>query len=235
VTVNGTATPPPPVAGAPVAVPGNDQYVTLPSNGIYLMGGGSYDVGGWVTGFSWSQVSGPNTATMTVISPSNVEVKNFVAGTYVFRLTVTDNSGATGTGTMQVTVYGSGSRTASTTTSNQTSTASVTTTPQTTTTLTSFAPVATQVKNTSSSNSTLMLYPNPVKTSVNVEVSNANTGDVQIVISDASGKPVKTVKATKTSQLFTQQVNMQDVLPGTYVVEIVYSDGSRETTQMVKQ
>ena len=67
------------------------------------------------------------------------------------------------------------------------------------------------------------------------EVSNAITGDVQIVISDASGKPVKTIKATKTSQLFTQQVNMQDVLPGTYVVEIVYSDGSRETTQMVKQ
>ncbi len=236
VTVSGTATPPPPVAGAPTAVPGNDQYVTLPSNGIYLMGGGSYDVGGWVTGFSWSQVSGPNTATMTVISPSNVEVKNLVAGTYVFRLTVTDNSGATGSATMTVNVYGSGSRTASTTTSTQSSTASVTTTPQlTTNSLTSFAPVATQVKNTSNTNSSLMLYPNPVKTSVNVEVSNANTGDVQIVISDASGKPVKTIKATKTSQLFTQQVNMQDVLPGTYVVEIVYSDGSRETTQMVKQ
>ena len=245
VTVNGSSTPPPPVAGAPTAVAGNDQYVTLPSSGVYLMGGGSYDVGGWVTGFAWSQVSGPNTATMTVISPSNVEVKNLVAGTYTFRLTVTDNSGATGTSTMRVIVNGGsvtsatvdGGRTAplaTTSTTQSTTTLQSTTTSQQTSSIASFA-AYTPTKNLSSSNNSLVLYPNPVKTLLNVEVSNAITGDLQIVISDASGKPVKTIKATKTSELFTQQVNMQDVVAGTYVVEIVFSDGSRATSQVVKQ
>lgn len=236
VTVNGTTAPPPPVAGAPVAVPGADRYVTLPSGGIYLMGGGSYDVGGWITAFAWSQVSGPNTATMTSVNPSNVEVKNFVAGTYVFRLTVTDNSGATGSATMQVIVSGSSSRTASTVSSPEitTSITSGATTQQTTSPLVSYASSTTPVK-TTGTNSSLTLYPNPVKTSLNIEVSNAVTGELQIIISDASGTAVKTIKATKASTLFTQQVNMQDVPQGTYVVEIRFSDGSRATGQVVKQ
>ena len=244
VTVNGSSTPPPPVAGAPTAVAGNDQYVTLPSNGVYLMGGGSYDVGGWITGFAWSQVSGPNTATMTVISSSNVEVKNFVAGTYTFRLTVTDNSGATGTSTMRVIVNG-GSVTSATTDGSRTGTTLIASTQPSTTTLTSSTTTTTsslasfasytEPTKVSSSNNSLVLYPNPVKTSLNVEVSNSFIGDLQIVINDASGKPVKTIKASKSSTLFTYQVNMQDVLPGTYVVEIVYGDGSRQSSQVVKQ
>jgi predicted esterase len=106
ITVNGGTAPPPPTggAGAPTAVAGANQYITLPSNTVYLMGGGSFDVGGWITRFAWSQDSGPNTATLTSVNPSNVEAKNLVAGTYTFRLTVTDNSGLTGTSTMQVIV-----------------------------------------------------------------------------------------------------------------------------------
>ena len=38
---------------------------------------------------------------------------------------------------------------------------------------------------------------------------------------------VKSIKDSKTSTQFTQQVNMQDVKAGTYVVEIVFSDGTR--------
>lgn len=104
VTVSGSTPPPTGGTGAPTAVAGANQYITRPTNAVYLMGGGSYDVGGWITNFAWSQVSGPSTATLSSVNPSNVEAKNLVAGTYTFRLTVTDNSGLTSSSTMQVIV-----------------------------------------------------------------------------------------------------------------------------------
>jgi len=235
VTVNGgSAPPPPPATGAPVAVAGNTQWVTLPSNGIFLMGGGSYDPGGYITSFAWSQVSGPNTATMTTVSASNVMVTDMVAGTYTFRLTVTDNSGLTGTGTMQVVVTTSASRTTSTT-STQAPATTTSTINSTSNPLVSYAVASQPVNSTAGTSNNLVLYPNPVKTAMTVEVSNDIMGDLQIIVSDASGLAVKTIKANKTSQLFTQQVNMQDVAQGTYVVEIRFSNGTRLTSQVVKQ
>ncbi|MGB8195216.1 MAG: PKD domain-containing protein [Chitinophagaceae bacterium] len=234
VTVTGSTT----VPGntAPVAAAGSNQYITLPTNAVYLMGGGSYDVGGWVSSFAWSQVSGPNTATLTTISTSNVEAKNLTAGTYTFRLTVTDNQGATGTATMQVFVYGSGARTASTTTD-------VTSAPLTTslaTSSTSSTPLVSNTANTpktttASSTNSLVLYPNPVTTTMTVELNNSLTGDFQINVVNASGIAVKSIKATKTSAQFIQQVNMRDVAQGTYVVEIRFADGTRLSGQVVKQ
>jgi hypothetical protein len=208
VTVNGT-TPPPPTDGntPPVALAGSNQYITLPTSSVYLMGGGSYDVGGWITNYAWSQVSGPNTATLTTISTTNVEAKNLIGGTYTFRLTVTDNGGATNSATMQVIVNGGTTFTANTTSTT------------------------TDISTTNS----LVLYPNPVTTTLNVQVSNDITGDLTINVINSSGTTVKTVKATKSSYQFTQQVSMQDVTAGTYVVEIRFSDGSRQTGQVVKQ
>jgi hypothetical protein len=209
VTVNGsTATN---GNNAPVAVAGNDQWITLPST-AYLMGGGSYDVGGWVSSYAWSQVSGPNQATLATISTTNVEAKNLIAGTYTFKLTVTDNQGATGTSTMNVYVYGSGTSARTTSTVESTTDNTVSTT----------------------SNS-LVLYPNPVITTMTVEFSNNLTGDIQINVISSSGANVKSIKSTKTSTLFTQQVNMQDVTKGTYVVEVIFSNGTRLTGQVVKQ
>jgi hypothetical protein len=208
VTVNGT-TPPPPTDGntPPVALAGSNQYITLPTSSVYLMGGGSYDVGGWITNYAWSQVSGPNTATLTTISTTNVEAKNLIGGTYTFKLTVTDNGGATNSATMQVIVNGGTTFTANTTSTT------------------------TDISTTNS----LVLYPNPVTTTLNVQVSNDITGDLTINVINSSGTTVKTVKATKSSYQFTQQVSMQDVTAGTYVVEVRFSDGSRQTGQVVKQ
>lgn len=224
VTVTGSAPP----AGnntPPVSVAGSTQWITLPTSSVYLMGSGSYDPGGWITNYAWSQVSGPNTATLTTISSTNVEAKNLIAGTYTFRLTVTDNGGATNSSTMQVIVNGSGARTASTT-------SSTTIEPIASTSLVS-STSATTTDKTASTNS-LVLYPNPVSTTMTVQVNNSITGDLQISILTSSGIAVKTIKATKSSFSFSQQVNMQDVAQGTYVVEIKFADGTRLTSQVVK-
>ncbi|HYC30280.1 MAG TPA: T9SS type A sorting domain-containing protein, partial [Chitinophagaceae bacterium] len=77
-------------------------------------------------------------------------------------------------------------------------------------------------------------YPNPVSTTLSVQVSNDITGDITINVMNSSGTIIKTVKATKTSTQFTQQINVQDLPSGTYVVEIRFADGSRQTSQFVK-
>lgn len=99
----------------PVANAGIDQTVILPMNYCVLYGGFPYSVKSSTTAISsfvWSQVSGPNTATIsrrrdslqTINSlDSVVFISGMVQGTYVFRLQVTDANG-TSQDDMQVTV-----------------------------------------------------------------------------------------------------------------------------------
>ncbi|HYJ38922.1 MAG TPA: hypothetical protein VEV87_09910, partial [Chitinophagaceae bacterium] len=108
VTVNGGSTPPPPPTtnGQPVAVPGSNQTITLPTNSVFLAGSGSYvQGGGYISSYAWSQVSGPNTASLQTISSTNVQASNLIGGTYVFKLTVT-SAGGSSSANVTVTVNG---------------------------------------------------------------------------------------------------------------------------------
>ncbi|MEJ7738207.1 MAG: malectin domain-containing carbohydrate-binding protein [Chitinophagaceae bacterium] len=77
----------------PMANAGPDQTITLPANSITLNGSGT-DADGTVAGYTWSQSSGPNTATFTSKTVAAPTVSGMIAGTYVFSLVVTDNQGA---------------------------------------------------------------------------------------------------------------------------------------------
>ncbi|MFZ6010667.1 MAG: PKD domain-containing protein [Bacteroidota bacterium] len=76
----------------PVANAGADVSITLPNNTISLTGSGT-DPDGSVT-YLWSKYSGPN-ATLTDKTAATVLVSNLQEGTYVFKLAVTDDMGAT--------------------------------------------------------------------------------------------------------------------------------------------
>lgn len=54
-----------------------------------------YDIDGLVTGYEWAQLSGPNPVQATGIYGPDLSVQLDTFGTYVFRLTATDDSGAT--------------------------------------------------------------------------------------------------------------------------------------------
>ncbi|MBX2945146.1 MAG: tandem-95 repeat protein [Cyclobacteriaceae bacterium] len=88
---------------SPTANPGSNITLTLPTNSTNIVGSGS-DPDGWITAYSWTQVSGPNTATLTNATSTTVTVSNLIQGVYTFRLTVTDNNGATGFANVTVTV-----------------------------------------------------------------------------------------------------------------------------------
>jgi hypothetical protein len=90
-------------AQAPVANAGFDQTVSAGST-VNLNGSGSYDPDGTISSYSWTQVSGPNTATITNGSYPTAIVTNLIAGTYVFKLTVVDSSAATASDTVTINV-----------------------------------------------------------------------------------------------------------------------------------
>ncbi|WP_394801695.1 PKD domain-containing protein, partial [Rhodoflexus caldus] len=93
----------------PVVSAGTAQSITLPTNSATLTGSAS-DPDGSIASVRWTQVSGPNTA--AIATPANVQtsVSGLVQGTYVFRLTATDNAGATASADVNVTVNAAANR-----------------------------------------------------------------------------------------------------------------------------
>lgn len=88
---------------APVANAGTAITITLPTNSASIIGSGT-DADGSISSYAWTQVSGPNTATLTNASNPTVSASNLIQGVYSFRLTVTDNQGASGLANVSVTV-----------------------------------------------------------------------------------------------------------------------------------
>ncbi|QMU29027.1 PKD domain-containing protein [Adhaeribacter radiodurans] len=74
----------------PKANAGADKTIILPTTTTVLNGSGT-DADGTITGYSWSQVSGPNTATFnnkTIAAPT---IGNLIQGSYIFSLQVKDS------------------------------------------------------------------------------------------------------------------------------------------------
>lgn len=88
----------------PVSKPGNDTTVTLPVNSLVLNGSSSMDPDGTIVGFTWTQLIGPNTATLVNDHTSIVTVSNLIGGTYTFNLKVTDNLGLSASKNINVVV-----------------------------------------------------------------------------------------------------------------------------------
>lgn len=87
----------------PVANAGLNSSITLPTSSTSLFGSGA-DPDGTISAYAWTQLSGPNTATIAAPSSATTGVSGLIAGVYTFQLTVTDNAGATDTDTVTVTV-----------------------------------------------------------------------------------------------------------------------------------
>ena len=87
----------------PVADAGSPQIVQLPGDSATLQGAGT-DKDGTIAGYLWSELSGPNAATIVTDGSATTIVKHLSAGVYIFQLMVVDNEGATGLDTVSVNV-----------------------------------------------------------------------------------------------------------------------------------
>ncbi len=83
----------------PVADAGEDRTLVLPDSAVTLHGTARDD--GQITGWQWTKLSGP-AATTTGTDTPDLALADLVEGTYVFRLTVTDDDANTASDDVQV-------------------------------------------------------------------------------------------------------------------------------------
>lgn len=88
----------------PVANAGADMVVTTPATCATINGTQSADPDGTIATYAWTQVSGPSAASLTNANSATLTACNLVKGIYVFRLTVVDNQGASGSDDVNVIV-----------------------------------------------------------------------------------------------------------------------------------
>lgn len=89
-------------SSAPVANAGADKSIALPTTSTSFAGSGT-DTGGSISSYLWTKKSG-GAATLANTTTATLSVSGLVAGTYVFTLKVTDNSGLTGSDDVTLTV-----------------------------------------------------------------------------------------------------------------------------------
>lgn len=102
-TLTGGTVPEPPVNQPPVCNAGPNRSILLPADVATLVGTAS-DPDGTIASIQWAQIIGPVTAVIITPQALTTNVRFAVAGTYEFRLTVTDNKGATSRDEVIVTV-----------------------------------------------------------------------------------------------------------------------------------
>lgn len=92
----------------PNAVAGNDTTITLASGvstaWAYLRGWASNDPDGSISTYAWTRISGPSVGTILNADQSQTTTSNLAVGTHVYRITVTDNEGATDTDDVSITI-----------------------------------------------------------------------------------------------------------------------------------
>lgn len=87
---------------APVANAGPDMIITLPVNTVSIQGSGTA-ANGAISAYSWTKISGGN-ASLSGENTSTLNASSLVGGTYVFRLKVTNDQGASHVDDVKVTV-----------------------------------------------------------------------------------------------------------------------------------
>ncbi|HRE50193.1 MAG TPA: PKD domain-containing protein, partial [Flavitalea sp.] len=90
-----TGTPEPPANKAPVSRAGADIHLTLPNNQVTIDGSASSDEDGSIRTYLWTKQSGPAQYRLADPNSARTELSQLVEGLYMFRLTVTDDKGAT--------------------------------------------------------------------------------------------------------------------------------------------
>jgi len=77
------------------------------------------------------------------------------------------------------------------------------------------------------------VFPNPGVENFNLVLKNRETGSVAVTITNTSGRTVKNLRFTKTGGELKQQLDLQGLVPGTYILKISMQ-GYSATKQIIK-
>jgi len=102
----------------PIANAGSDFKIILPVNSVQLDGSKSKDTVNSIKSYHWSQVAGPSSTLISNPSSSITKVSKLTAGSYTFRLKVTNNKNSSSYDDIIVSVSNAIDETSSTVTGN---------------------------------------------------------------------------------------------------------------------
>jgi hypothetical protein len=179
----------PPVAGAWL-----QKYYSPTS--VLLAAWDSHDPEGGPISYLWERTAGPEGSTLLYANAASPVVNGLVNGTYTYRLTVTDNQGATGWKELTFTVSGvplSNIRSQSRIPADE---------------------------NANAKAGQFIVYPNPAKDILNFRWVHEYTGVVMLTVIDMSGRKIKDVRTNKTAQLYTGSIELTGLKPGQYYLHI---------------
>lgn len=198
VTVNATANIP------PVSNAGPDRTITSPTSQVLIDAVGCYDPDGTITAYSWTKVSG---GSAHIYSPTSkrTSFRDLVVGTYVFRLTVTDNNGAKSSDDVTVIVK---SATTSSAVPNETVAMESST----------YSLPVTE---------NLEIFPNPASNTITLNFGSASNGETRINVYDAAGRIVKTVMTVKGLNVMQYRLDISELRTGLYHAEVIIDGKTR--------
>jgi hypothetical protein len=176
---------------------------------VLLSGWASYDPEGKPVTYAWSYVSGPASYTITNGNSYNATVSNLVAGTYTFRLTVTDDLEQTAMQDVTFTMNPTASRN-----------------------------VRSGDLSAFGSNrdiSRVEVFPNPVTNMLQYRWSSIYRGNAKLTVTDMSGRIFKVVTMTKQHESMLHNVDVSNLKAGIYNLEIRTQEGKKEASRFFKQ
>jgi hypothetical protein len=88
----------------PIADPGPNQTILLPTNIVNLDGSASTDLNNAIISYSWLKILGPDDYNFTNANAAQTQVTNLVEGVYLFQLTVTNALGLSARGEVSISV-----------------------------------------------------------------------------------------------------------------------------------
>jgi hypothetical protein len=138
-------------------------------------------------------------------------------GTYIYRLTVTDNNGGSAYDDVTITVTTASVARAGNE-ANEQALVPVDMNP---------AAIAVTEK--------LNIYPNPVINSLNIRWSGEQRGNATIKIIDAGGRIVKTISVKKEQSDLNTSIEVSKLVPGIYLIQIQSQNGKPLNTQFLKR
>ncbi len=216
---------------APVANAGSDVSITLPTNWAYLDGRSSFDSDGTIVSYNWAQISGPSTASITDDHQARTAAGALgTAGTYTFRLTVTDDKGMSSSDTKSIIVRSSTTSSNSSVSSGMEQTSTTTTSTTTTSTTTTGTTVTSPVNTTTQ----FKTYPNPFNNNLTLLLNTPSLGKTTIQVYNMVGLLVHQEVFNKDQISITKKINLVKLIPGMYVLKATTERDAPMTTKIEK-
>ena len=132
------------------------------------------------------------------------------AGSYLYRLTITDNTGAMASDDVVITVTAAAMNRGSSDPLSEQATAQA-------------------------GQQSLQLFPNPVSSQANIKWSGNYYGPATIKVIDATDVSISTVTVRKDQHQFTTNLDMSGLKPGVYILEVRMQNGKLLTKKFIRQ